>query len=128
MVVNLGPEFWALATHDTVWPLLTHILEPDFLLSNLGASICLPFNEGSRKDSEHALHHDEGFADPAPPRAVTAAALWLLDDFTPENGATGVVPRSHLALGPPPTAAVLLGMKPSWGGIIHTAAGPRTFA
>ncbi len=106
MVVNLGPQFWALATHDAVWPLLIHMLEPNFLLSNLGASICLPYNERSIKDSEQGLHHDEGYvAAPAPPYPVTAAALWLLDDFTPENDATGIIPGSHLVPGPPATAA-----------------------
>ncbi|HUR48032.1 MAG TPA: phytanoyl-CoA dioxygenase family protein [Acidimicrobiales bacterium] len=106
MVVNLGPEFWALATHDTVWALVAHMLEPGFLLSNLAASICLPHNEGSIKDTEQELHHDEGYVSaPAPPYPVTAVALWLLDDFTPDNGATGIIPGSHLVLGPPPTAA-----------------------
>ena len=43
------------------------------------------------------LHRDTGifpFANPCPP--LTLATMWALDDFTPENGGTCLVPGSHL--------------------------------
>jgi ectoine hydroxylase-related dioxygenase (phytanoyl-CoA dioxygenase family) len=42
------------------------------------------------------LHHDDGFYPLARPRKpVGAALIWALDDFTAENGATLVYPKSH---------------------------------
>src|SRR5947209_7341448 len=42
------------------------------------------------------LHADQGFVTPPwPPYAMVANAMWMLDDFTPENGATRIAPASH---------------------------------
>jgi ectoine hydroxylase-related dioxygenase (phytanoyl-CoA dioxygenase family) len=96
MLINAGREFATLATHDALWPLLEHVLGPDFLLSNFSASIAHPLKSDPPHDSERTLHHDEGYVTtPAPPYAVTAVAMWPLDDFTANNGATRVVARSH---------------------------------
>jgi ectoine hydroxylase-related dioxygenase (phytanoyl-CoA dioxygenase family) len=43
------------------------------------------------------LHHDDGFYPLARPRKpIGAALIWPLDDFTADNGATMVYPKSHL--------------------------------
>jgi hypothetical protein len=48
------------------------------------------------------LHPDWGRQASEPPQVVTV--LWLVDDFTPANGATRVVPGSHLVPRPVPKA------------------------
>lgn len=48
-------------------------------------------------EAAQVLHHDDGcypLARPHPPLMVSA--MWAIDDFTEENGATRVVPGSHL--------------------------------
>jgi ectoine hydroxylase-related dioxygenase (phytanoyl-CoA dioxygenase family) len=43
------------------------------------------------------LHHDDGFYPiPRPRPPIGAATIWAVDDFTSENGATLLVPKSHL--------------------------------
>ncbi|MBX5463154.1 MAG: phytanoyl-CoA dioxygenase family protein [Steroidobacteraceae bacterium] len=49
---------------------------------------------------QQGLHPDAVPRAPGEPYSVFTA-LWMLDDFTPENGATRVVPRSHLSPHPP---------------------------
>jgi ectoine hydroxylase-related dioxygenase (phytanoyl-CoA dioxygenase family) len=49
-----------------------------------------------------ALHPDWGRGPSEPFHVVTV--LWLLDDFTPDNGATRLVPGSHLVPRPVPKA------------------------
>lgn len=64
----------------------------DFLISNFSANVTGPGAGGMH------LHADQYYV-PQPwtaPFAVNVA--WLLDDFTDENGATRVIPRSHRAL------------------------------
>ncbi len=44
-----------------------------------------------------SLHRDDGpfpFKHPSPPSVINT--IWAVDDFTEENGATRIVPRSHL--------------------------------
>jgi ectoine hydroxylase-related dioxygenase (phytanoyl-CoA dioxygenase family) len=50
-----------------------------------------------RGETAQALHRDDGtfpFRHPSPPCAINT--IWALDDFTAENGATRVIPYSHL--------------------------------
>ncbi len=54
-------------------------------------------------------HGLQGLHADAPPRTpgspfVAATAIWMLDDFTERNGATRIVPGSHLLPGPVPKA------------------------
>jgi len=59
----------------------------DFKLSSLNSRAALP-GAGLQ-----ALHAEGGPAGPGPYQVCNS--IWLLDDFTEENGATRVVPGSH---------------------------------
>ena len=60
-----------------------------FHLSSFQANILHP---GAARQK---LHVDTPFPEPLPPWPAKANSIWLLDDFTDENGATEVVPGSH---------------------------------
>ena len=80
-----------LADHPRILALLDRIFQPNYLLSQMQAINILP------GESAQALHHDDAFYPLARPRAALgAASIWALDDFTTENGATRIVPGSHL--------------------------------
>lgn len=119
-LVNKGEEFLALPMHPTVQAIARHVLGQELLLSSLDAHITFPSNK------EMPLHTDQwwmpqpvmpgeahwkvgdmGRQSPetgeptpasrpiAPPMVVNV--MWMLSDFTLENGATRVVPGSHLS-------------------------------
>jgi ectoine hydroxylase-related dioxygenase (phytanoyl-CoA dioxygenase family) len=74
-------------SHPRVLAAMRHVLG-EFRLSSLNSRAALP-GEGHQ-----ALHADSGH--PVEPGAYEVCnSIWLLDDFTPENGATRVVPGSH---------------------------------
>ena len=80
-----------LVEHPLVLALLDRLLMPNYLLSQLQV---IDIGPG---EVRQPLHHDDGFyplARPRPP--VGAALIWALDDFTAENGATRIYPKSHL--------------------------------
>jgi len=85
---------------DPVWsdPLVlgcvAHVLRRPFRLSSLNGREPLP---GA---GHQALHADWGARVPGQPFHV-ANSLWLLDDLTADNGATRVVPGTHLLPGAP---------------------------
>jgi ectoine hydroxylase-related dioxygenase (phytanoyl-CoA dioxygenase family) len=77
--------------HPLVLALLDQILMPNYLLSQLQVINVLP------GEIRQPLHHDDGFYPIPRPRApIGAALIWALDDFTTDNGATLVYPKSHL--------------------------------
>ncbi len=77
--------------HPLILALLDQVLMPNYLLSQVQAINILP------GEVAQPLHADDGFypiARPRPP--ISAATIWAIDDFTADNGATVIIPRSHL--------------------------------
>src|SRR5205807_1460729 len=76
-----------------LWPKLLaavqHVLGPEFKLSSLNARLVNP-----RSSAGQPLHADMG-AVPDERDYWVFNSVWLLDDFTPENGPLRVVPGSH---------------------------------
>jgi ectoine hydroxylase-related dioxygenase (phytanoyl-CoA dioxygenase family) len=88
---NKGREFIELIEHPVVLKLMESVLGYNFLLSSTHANIAGP--GGAPMD----LHADQTFVRPPwPPYALVANSMWMLDDFTAENGGTRLVPDSHL--------------------------------
>lgn len=87
-LVNKDPLFEVCFTHPRVLAAIAHVLNQDFKLSSLNARAALP-GEGLQR-----LHVDWRDA-VAPGDYQVCNSIWLLDDFTADNGATRVVPGSH---------------------------------
>ena len=86
-LVNKGPMFDPCFTHPKVLACIAHVLG-DFKLSSLNFRAALPGH------GHQQLHADYG--GPMPPAEFQVCnSIWLLDDFTADNGATRVVPGSH---------------------------------
>ncbi len=80
-----------LVEHPLILALLDRLFMPNYLLSQLQAINILP------GEVRQPLHHDDGFYPiPRPRPPIGAAVIWAIDDFTEENGATLLIPRSHL--------------------------------
>jgi ectoine hydroxylase-related dioxygenase (phytanoyl-CoA dioxygenase family) len=75
-----------------VLPLLDHVLQPNYLLS---ATLAIKLAPG---EDRQALHFDDGFYSwiARPRRPVGVSVIWAIDEFTEVNGATEVIPGSHL--------------------------------
>jgi len=85
------PTMATIVEHPRVLSLLDALLEPGYLLSAALAINLLP------GETAQAWHYDDGFYTlPRPRPPVSISTIWALDDFTVANGATEVVPGSHL--------------------------------
>lgn len=120
MLINKGEIFQQLFTEPVTHQIVEHVLGPDFLLSDFSATITRPGNRqmGLHKDQwwmpESRMpgepHNRPGNVDrgsvqkgePTPSTSpiappVVCNVLWMISDFTVENGGTRIVPRSHLS-------------------------------
>ena len=88
-LVDKGAVFVECVVDETVGVYLAHVLGPRFKLSSLNARSANP----NRAESQ-PLHVDAG-ALPDEAGYWVCNTVWLLDDFTTENGALRVVPGSH---------------------------------
>lgn len=80
-----------IADHPRVLALLDRLFLPNYLLSMLQVISILPGEQAQM------LHTDDGFYPiPRPRKALGAATIWAIDEFTADNGATDIVPGSHL--------------------------------
>lgn len=88
-------ESWrALERHPLFSAGAHHVLGPSYRVAEVHGRNPLP------GFGQQGLHADDLPRAPGEPYSVFTT-LWMLDDFTPENGATRVVPRSHLSPHPP---------------------------
>jgi ectoine hydroxylase-related dioxygenase (phytanoyl-CoA dioxygenase family) len=85
-----APGVAALVEHPDVLAVLDEVLLPDCLLS---ANLAINLLPGETRQN---LHTDDSFYRVARPRAALGvSAIWAIDDFTADNGATQVIPGSH---------------------------------
>jgi len=87
-LVNKDPIFEICFTHPRVLAAISHVLGGDLKLSSLNFRAALPGH------GLQALHCDWGSAVEVGDYYV-CNSIWLLDEFTAENGATRVVPGSN---------------------------------
>jgi ectoine hydroxylase-related dioxygenase (phytanoyl-CoA dioxygenase family) len=86
-----GDAFQSLAEHPAVLGLLDQLLAPNYLLSTLQSIRLHP------GETPQPWHTDDGFYPIARPRTRLAiSTIWAIEAFTEDNGATQVIPGSHL--------------------------------
>ena len=88
-----APSVAATVEHADVLPLVDAFLQPGYLLS---AALAIKLHPG---ETEQPYHIDDGgntslLKRPRP--MVGMSTIWALDEFTELNGATEVIPGSHL--------------------------------
>ncbi|MBI2685804.1 MAG: phytanoyl-CoA dioxygenase family protein [Acidobacteria bacterium] len=88
-LVDKGECFQRLVSHPLLLEAVEVVLGPDWKLSSLNYRAALPGEK-----SLQPLHCDMGLVPDALGNAVFNS-IWMLDDFTPENGPTRFVPGSH---------------------------------
>ena len=85
-----APAVAALVEHPAVLDLVDAILHPEYLLS---ANLAINVHPG---ETAQRLHCDDGYCHIPRPRApMGVSAIWAIDGFTEDNGATELVPGSH---------------------------------
>jgi hypothetical protein len=94
-LINKGTVFHELLLSPQIDLWMNRIFDRDtshrkYFLSSFQANILYP---GA---TAQILHTDTPVPDPIPPYPLKANTIWLLDDLTDDNGATEVIPGSHL--------------------------------
>ena len=90
-LVARGRVFWDIVLDPRVLALCERFLLPNFLLT-ASQAICIRPGEKAQ-----AFHHDDPFYTvPRPRPMISFSTIAAVDPFTEENGATEVIPGSHL--------------------------------
>lgn len=87
-----GPLFEAIPTAASVLPVVDRVLDDQCLLSSLSS---IDIRPGETAQPIHA--DDQIIPLPKPHPPTVCNTMWALTDFTEANGATRLVPGSHLA-------------------------------
>ena len=86
-----GALYERIPVHESVLPVVEGVLDPGCLVSSL-SSIAIDPGETAQP-----IHADDQLIPLAKPHApVVCNSMWAITDFTEANGATRVVPGSHL--------------------------------
>ena len=95
-----GSIFEHIPVHPGILPICQSVLDPGLLVSSLSS---IAIGPGETAQPIHA--DDQVIPLPKPHPAIICNTMWAVTDFTEENGATRVVPGSHLADDSPDLAA-----------------------
>lgn len=87
-----GTVFTKIPTHPLVLAIAERVLDPGLLISSLSSIAIGP------GESAQPIHADDQVIPlPKPHPPTVCNTMWALTDFTEANGATRVIPGSHLA-------------------------------
>ena len=90
-LLNQGEVWERVAVFNRIVDVIRGVLGVDCLLSTLGTAVIRP------GESTQRIHCDDGlYGIKRPHKNLVCNTMWALSDFTIENGATHVVPQSHL--------------------------------
>jgi ectoine hydroxylase-related dioxygenase (phytanoyl-CoA dioxygenase family) len=87
-----GPLYARIPVHPNVLPIAEAVLDPGLLISSL-SSISI----GSDEEAQPIHSDDQLIPLPKPHPALICNTMWAITDFTEENGATRLIPGTHLA-------------------------------
>lgn len=88
-LLDKGEEFWQLLLHPIVDEVVCPLLGKHVISSSVTANITHPGGQ------PQPLHTDQAYVDVPVSKAVVCNTLWMLSDFTADNGGTWLVPGSH---------------------------------
>jgi ectoine hydroxylase-related dioxygenase (phytanoyl-CoA dioxygenase family) len=99
-----SPDLARIVEHPVVLSILDELLEPDYLLS---ANLAINSHPGETPQDFHRDNAGGNGADPAQIHGISTiwnidATIWNIDAFTEDNGATEIIPGSHLWRGETP--------------------------
>ena len=86
------PIFLELMAHPLIVEIWRTYLDPDVICSTWTANTTYP---GYDRIGWHPDFPYQWLNQPWPSDRISGQTLWMLDDFTAENGGTGLVPYSH---------------------------------
>jgi ectoine hydroxylase-related dioxygenase (phytanoyl-CoA dioxygenase family) len=93
-LINKGEVFDRIYTHPKLLAVADYVIGRDFKVNTINGRDAIP-GEGHQN-----LHADWGSRQEGE-RNHIVNTLWLLDDFTLDNGATRIVPKTHKLFGRP---------------------------
>jgi ectoine hydroxylase-related dioxygenase (phytanoyl-CoA dioxygenase family) len=94
-LVSKGPVFRRLIQNPTVAAVWRRMLGQDFVASTFTANIVGP---SAPAGGWHIDYPYWAMEPPFPEGSLTGQTVWMLDEFTPDNGPTACIPGSHKTL------------------------------
>src|SRR3954471_4936150 len=87
-----GALYERIPVHDSVLPIVERVLDHGCLVSSLSSIAIAP------DESAQPIHADDQLIPITKPHVATVCnSMWALTDFTEENGATRIIPGTHVA-------------------------------